>query len=119
MIKDKRRLKRINKIATLLNVFLFSLGAFGFFTQAKWLFGVLLSIVALCNLYTVKLGEDKGKLTNIGLNSLNALVAAITAYDYYTQGTQGLHLIWGLITLMFVVVTVLFIVRNQSKNEIT
>ncbi len=119
MNKNKNRQQRVNKIATILNAFLFGLGAFNFFDQSKWLFGVLLTIVSLCNLYTLRLGEEKKQSITVGLNSLNALVAAITAYDYYTQGTQGLHLAWGLITLMYIGVVILSVIRNRVTNEVS
>ena len=113
MIENEVRKKRLTRVGFILNTFLFGLGAFVFFTQEKWLFGGVLVVVALANLYALNLGENKVNYTVIGLNALNAIVAGITAYDYYLQGTKGLHLMWIFIAVLYSIVTLIFFIKNR------
>lgn len=109
--KLKERLPKINFI---LGGVLFLLSSFSFYGDGKLTHAVLFLLLGLLNLLLIRFAFGNRRWVNPVVLGLNVLGAIAVALDYQSRGTEGLHLMWWFIAILYLIATVVTI-RKQSS----
>lgn len=75
-------------------------------------------VMALLNILAAFIVSRHPFRTNIAIFILNAAFAGVVSYLYYQAGNDDMHYAWALISLIFVVGCVVFIIKSRRSKEL-